>query len=436
MPVYSVRKLRKDISLKVPGSKSITNRALLIAALADGTSAIRGALESDDSMHFLECLISLGFECRRGKDDIYIRGLGGNIPKKRADIYVGSAGTAARFLTSMLAFSDGEYTVTSSEQMARRPMRELIAALIGMGAEFDFLGEEYSLPFRVRGIFFGNKGNNVKEYSVSINIDKSSQYLSALLMTAPMLKKDLKIRLEGSRKAKSYVDITMRMMKEFEVAVEYNGADEYLVRESVYEARRYDIEPDMSAACYFYAMAAANGISAVVQGVHGDIMQGDKKFLDVLCDMGCETEETPDGIMLTGNGTLKGIDVDMSDFSDQAMTLAAIAPFAESEVNIRNVGHIRNQECDRLMAINTALRKMGVETAVRDDGILIRPSKPAAADIETFEDHRVAMAFAVTGTVYGNINICNPQCCEKTFPEFFNILDLITEREINDEKDN
>ncbi|MDE6636393.1 MAG: 3-phosphoshikimate 1-carboxyvinyltransferase, partial [Lachnospiraceae bacterium] len=216
----------------------------------------------------------------------------------------------------------------------------------------------------------------------------------------------------------------------------YNGTDEYLVRKSVYEARRYDIEPDMSAACYFYAMAAANGISAVVWGVHSDIMQGDKKFLDVLCDMGCEMEETPAGIMLTGNGTLKGIDVDMSDFSDQAMTLAAIAPFAESEVNIRNVGHIRNQECDRLEAIDTALRKMGVETAVRDDGILIRPSKPAAADIETFEDHRIAMAFAVTGTVYGNINICNPQCCEKTFPEFFNILDLITEREIKDEKDN
>lgn len=440
MSVYRVKKLNKDIKVKVPGSKSITNRALLIAALADGASVIRGALNSDDSMHFLDCLKSLGFDCKNDGNDIYINGLGGKIPKKEAEIYVGSAGTAARFLTAMLAFSDGEYTVKSSEQMARRPMKELIVSLIEMGAEFEFLGEDYSLPFKVKGIYFAalneagendDKGAN-ECYSVSVNIDKSSQYLSALLMTAPMLKSSLRIRIEGSRKAKSYVDITVRMMREFGVPVENivnMDEDGYLVEKALYLAREYDVEPDMSAACYFYAMAAVNGVSAVVEGVHGDIMQGDKKFLDVLLDMGCEVKETPAGIMVTGNGRLRGIDVDMSDFSDQTMTLAAIAPFADGVVNIRNVGHIRNQESDRLMAIDTALKNMGVETAVREDGIFIRPSKPSAANIETFEDHRMAMAFAVAGTVYGNINICNPNCCEKTFPEFFDILDSITDME-------
>lgn len=485
MSVYSVKKLNKDIAVKVPGSKSITNRALLIAALADGDSVIRGALESDDSRHFLECLKTLGFDCKKDGNDIHINGLGGIIPKKEAEIYVGSAGTAARFLTAMLAFSDGEYTVRSSEQMARRPMRELIVSLMAMGSEFEFIGESYSLPFRVRGIYFAglnNAGNcdagaedignirdagddsNVRgtggvrgqgdvrdtddvredadaheDYVVSVNIDKSSQYLSALLMTAPMLKRNLRINIEGNRKAKSYVAITVRMMREFGVPVENvenTDGSGYLVEKAVYSARGYDVEPDMSAACYFYAMAAANGVSAVVEGVHGDIMQGDKKFLEVLRDMGCEVKETPGGIMVTGTGRLSGIDVDMSDFSDQTMTLAALAPFADGEVNIRNVGHIRNQESDRLAAIDTALKKMGVETAVREDGILIRSSKPSAADIDTFNDHRMAMAFAVTGTVYGNIRICNPNCCEKTFPEFFDILDSITGMEGYDEKDN
>lgn len=437
---YSVKKLNKDITVKVPGSKSITNRALLIAALADGLSVIKGALDCDDSRHFFECLGNLGFDCKKDGNDIYINGLGGAIPRKEAEIYVGSAGTAARFLTAMLAFSDGEYTVRSSEQMARRPMRELIVSLMGMGAEFEFLGEDYSLPFKVKGLYSAGSDDAgagdaasadddsgvYGDYSVNVNIDKSSQYLSALLMTAPMLKRNLRIKIEGNRKAKSYVDITVRMMREFGVPVVNTGGNSYFVEKSTYSARKYDVEPDMSAACYFYAMAAANGISAVVEGVHGNIMQGDIKFLDVLSDMGCGIKDTPAGIMVTGNGRLRGIDVDMSDFSDQTMTLAAIAPFADGDVNIRNVGHIRNQECDRLMAIDTALRKMGVETEIREDGILIRPSKPSDADIETFEDHRIAMAFAVTGTVYGNINICSPDCCEKTFPEYFDILDSIT----------
>jgi len=388
-------------------------------------------------MHFLNCIRELGFVCNQEGNDITIEGNAGRIPNKSAEIYVGSAGTAARFLTAMLAFSDGEYIIKSSEQMAKRPMKDLIISLISLGARFEFLGNEYAFPFKVKGLYYQGSNRtdeklsmsdepNPEQYTVTVNIDKSSQYLSALLMTAPMLSKDLVITLEGNRTAKSYVDITMKMMKSFGVNVECINENVYKVVKSEYRAMEYDIEPDMSAACYFYAMAAVNKVSATVNGVHEDMMQGDKKFINVLETMGCIVENSPQGIKVTGPEVLKGIDIDMSDFSDQTMTLAAIAPFGKSEVHIRNVGHIKNQESDRLAAIGKALTAMGIETFLEEDGIIIKPGKPQNAEIETFDDHRIAMAFAVTGTVYGNIRILNPQCCEKTFPEFFSVLDEIT----------
>jgi len=437
MSAYDVKKINKDIVVSVPGSKSITNRALLLAALANGTSTLKGALNSDDSMHFLNCIRELGFVCNQEGNDITIEGNAGRIPNKSAEIYVGSAGTAARFLTAMLAFSDGQYIIKSSEQMAKRPMKDLITALMSLGVRFEFLNEEYVFPFKVTGLYYQDSDLqnadrpdadrlNTDHYSVAVNIDKSSQYLSALLMTAPMLSKDLVITLEGNRTAKSYVDITMKMMKSFGVNVECINENVYKVVKSEYRAMEYDIEPDMSAACYFYAMAAVNKVSATVNGVHEDMMQGDKKFINVLETMGCIVENSPQGIKVTGPEVLKGIDIDMSDFSDQTMTLAAIAPFGKSEVHIRNVGHIKNQESDRLAAIGKALTAMGIETFLEEDGIIIKPGKPQNAEIETFDDHRIAMAFAVTGTVYGNIRILNPQCCEKTFPEFFSVLDEIT----------
>ena len=438
MSAYDVKKINKDIVVSVPGSKSITNRALLLAALANGTSTLKGALNSDDSMHFLNCIRELGFVCNQEGNDITIEGNAGRIPNKSAEIYVGSAGTAARFLTAMLAFSDGEYIIKSSEQMAKRPMKDLIISLISLGARFEFLGNEYAFPFKVKGLYYQGSNRtdekllmsdepNPEQYTVTVNIDKSSQYLSALLMTAPMLSKDLVITLEGNRTAKSYVDITMKMMKSFGVNVECINENVYKVVKSEYRAMEYDIEPDMSAACYFYAMAAVNKVSAVVTGVHNDMMQGDKKFLSVLETMGCIVENSPRGIKVAGPEVLKGIDIDMSDFSDQTMTLAAIAPFAKSDVHIRNVGHIRNQESDRLAAIGKALTAMGIEIFLEEDGIIIKPGKPQNAEIETFDDHRIAMAFAVTGTVYGNIRILNPKCCEKTFPEFFEVLSEITD---------
>lgn len=428
MTQYLVKSLNdNDIKVRVPGSKSITNRALLIAALADGRSLIKGTLRSDDSIHFLNSLISLGFEINETDEGIYIMGNGGDIPVRSGTIDVGSAGTAARFLTAMLALSDGVYTVNASPQMCRRPMSELLEVLEGLGASFEYLGEPYSLPFRVTGRCNPALNNiNMEEYSVSVSIDSSSQYLSALLMNAPMLKGRLKVRLTGKRKAKAYVAITEKIMESFGIDIENPSENEYVVPAAGYSGREYMCEPDVSAACYFYAMAAITGREAVVYDVYRTSMQGDIRFLDILESMGCEVYDTPDGAAVRGTGKLNGIEVDMGDCSDQTMTLAAIAPYASSKVTIRGVAHIRGQESDRLAAIADALERMGIDTREYEDGIRITPGKPQSAHIHTFGDHRMAMAFAVTGLMAEGIIIDDPECCAKTFPDYFRILDSIT----------
>lgn len=440
MSIYKVRKLiNNNIQVHVPGSKSITNRALLLAALGIGTSVIKGALCSEDSEYFLKCLGNLGFHIEELNDKIIIEGNSGDIPSKEAEIYVGSAGTAARFLTSMLALSDGEYIIRASEQMSRRPMRDLLEALETMGAQFTYLGEPYSLPLRVIGVLNKRlrdtqknscKSTKVKcEYNINLNIDKSSQYLSALLMTAPMLKSPVKIKLTGKRTALSYVDITIKMMSAFGVDVICDSQGSYMVSgSSEYKACEYRCEPDVSAACYYYAMAAMTGGSALVYGVFRNSLQGDIRFIDVLESMGCQVSEESNGVIVGGPkiGELKGIDIDMSDFSDQTMTLAAISPFANSDVIIRNVGHIRSQESDRLTAVKTELKRMKIECETWDDGIIIHPGSPSPATIETYNDHRIAMAFAITGLMAEGIRISNYECCRKTFPNYFEILDSLT----------
>ena len=428
MTQYLVKSLKdNDIKVRVPGSKSITNRALLIAALANGSSLLKGTLKSDDSVHFLNSLINLGFEINETYYGLYINGTGGDIPVKKGTINVGSAGTAARFLTAMLALSDGEYTVNASPQMCKRPMSELLEVLEGLGASFEYLEEPYSLPFKVTGRFNTKLNNDLQEeYEVAVNIDRSSQFLSALLMSAPMLKGKLKVSLTGGRKARSYVTITTKMMSDFGVNTTNPSEDVYIVDNAVYAGKEYICEPDVAADCYFYAMAAITGKEAVVYGVKRTSMQGDIRFLDILEKMGCEVYDTEDGVAVRGTGTLNGIEVDMSDCSDQTMTLAAIAPYAASKVTIRGVAHIRRQESDRLSAIADALERMGIETREYEDGIRITPGRPQSAHINSFEDHRMAMAFAVTGLMAEGIMIDNPQCCAKTFPEYFKILDDLT----------
>lgn len=423
---YIVKKLNHplDIRVTVPGSKSMTNRALLMAALSDGTTNLQGILFSDDSRYFLDALKALGFTVTFCEENhsASVTGCCGRIPKKTGAIYVGSAGTAARFLTAMLALSDGKYEILASEQMEKRPMLPLFEALQSMGAQFTYLKEAGHLPVRV-------KGCAAQTAEVSIDISKSTQFLSALLMTAVMLKDGLRIHITSEKTDGAYVRITREMMKQFGCIAQYDGHDYFIEKGQAYKAGTYVVEPDVSAACYFYAMAAATGGSAVVNHVHPGLMQGDMKFLDVLEQMGCFVEDTNEGIRVTGSSDgLNGVDVDMNDFSDQTMTLCAIAPFAKSETRIRNVSHISLQESDRLAAILHNLKSLGIRCEQEGDGLVVYPGTCRACEIETYEDHRMAMAFAIPGLLTDGVVIRNPLCCKKTFEGYFDVLDEITGR--------
>lgn len=411
-----------DISVSVPGSKSITNRALLMAALSDGVTQLDGVLFSDDSRYFIRSLQSLGFEVKADEQEkkVSVRGRCGTIPNKSGEIYVGSAGTAARFLTAMLGLSDGEYVIDCSGQMKTRPMAPLFEALESMGAHFSFPEKEYCLPARVCGAAgITNR--------VSLDISRSTQFLSALLMTAPMVKDGLHIHITSKKTDGAYIRITRKMMADFGCAAEYDGQDYHVAGGQSYHGGTYRIEPDVSAASYFYAMAAITGGRALVKHVHFDTTQGDIKFLGVLEKMGCVVEDTAGGIAVSGpkNGNLRGISLDMNDFSDQALTLAAIAPFAKEAVEINNIAHIRGQECDRIHAMAVNLSAMGITYEEREDGITIYPGKVQPCRIQTFDDHRVAMAFSLPGLLADGIVIENPMCCKKTFGEYFEILEQI-----------
>ena len=418
---------KPHIKVTVPGSKSITNRALLLAALSEGKSVLKGVLFSDDSRVFMKALQTLGYDVviDEEKAEVTMIGNGTHIPKREAEVYVGSAGTAARFLTAMLALSGGRYEMTSSEQMKGRPMRPLLMALESLGAQFTYQEKPYSFPFIIEG-----RTRNKSENKVFLNIDESSQFLSALLLSGVFCAEGFTVELTGKRDAKAYVKISMKMMEAFECHMKQCSENVYgILPGQSYQAREYQIEPDVSAACYFYAMAAVNGGSARVNHVHFDSTQGDIQFLKVLEQMGCHVRDEEAGIVLTApdDGTLRGITVNMSDFSDQTMTLAAVAAFAEGETVIHGVGHIRGQESDRLRAIGTELNRLGIHCEEREDGVLIQPgewncSESNPVEIETYEDHRMAMAFAVIGTRQPGIVIKNPLCCRKTFENYFEVL--------------
>lgn len=426
---YQVKTQHQKInwSVTVPGSKSMTNRALLMAALADGKTLLKGVLFSDDSRNFLGSLKSLGFEVVIDEQakEVTVTGLNGALPIKSGEIYVGSAGTAARFLTAMLALADGTFTINASEQMKKRPMKPLFDVLAKMGAGITYLENEGFLPIKIQGI--GPVSETDKMVHVKLDISKSTQFLSALMLISPMLKQGLYIEITSERKDGSYIRITRKMMEQFGAETKFDGTNYIMPSGISYKVGTYQIEPDVSAACYFYAAAALTGGRAVVENVTWDCMQGDLKFIRLLEQLGCSVKDTDCGIEVTGakNGKIKGITVDMKDFSDQTMTLAALAPFAEADVRIENIGHIRLQECDRLHAIAAELTRLGISCEEEETAITIHPGAPKAGIVQTYDDHRIAMAFALIGLRTEGIEIADPMCCKKTFEEYFDVLDKL-----------
>ena len=407
--------------VSVPGSKSITNRALLLAALAKGKSHLSGILLSDDSRHLISCLKELGFSLSLNEEarTVDICGEGGTLPKKQASLCVGSAGTAARFLTALTALSGGEYRIDASEQMRRRPMKPLLDTLKNAGAEFVFFGEENCFPFLVKGA-----GQAKKADGLSVNIDESSQFLSALMIAAGISDTPVRIGITGSH-GMSYIRMTAKMMESFGVPVKAEAEAVLTGGGNGYIAREYPVEADASAAGYFFALAAVTGSSVTVKGISRNSLQGDVAFADLLERMGCAVTELPEGLQVKGPGPgkLKGISADMHSFSDQAITLAALAPFADSPVTITGIGHIRRQESNRIAAMAAELSRMGIRAEELPDGITISPGKPQPALIRTYDDHRMAMGFALTGLMAEGIVIDDPLCCRKTFEDYFLVLE-------------
>ncbi len=425
-----IKKTPKPLTVRVPGSKSITNRSLLLAMLADGESTLHGVLFSDDSRHFLQCVQDLGFETTVDEATcvVTVKGLGGKIPCSEASLNVGSAGTAARFLTATLGVSEGIFHMDASEQMRKRPMAPLLSSLKELGCEITCEGEDGHFPFTLAAHGFGQD-------HISIDIGHSSQFLSALLIASTLSTEDFTIRVEGTH-GMAYIEMTREMMKQFGVRVERPAADCFRIcTGQQYNALDYQIEPDVSAACYFYAMAPLLGIPVCVEHVHFESLQGDVEFLHILEKMGCTAQETENGVLLlppagrTDAGAqvpaFHGITVDMSSCSDQAITLAAIAPFADSPTCIRGIGHIRFQESDRIHAICTELTRMGIRCEETQDSITIYPGMPQPCTVATYDDHRMAMGFALTGLRAEGIVIDDPGCCRKTFENYFEVLEQV-----------
>lgn len=406
-------------TVPIPGSKSITNRALLLAALAGGTSKLTGALFSDDTHYMGAALRSLGIQVTEDQKaaTFEVQAHGGTFPNPAADLFLGNAGTATRFLTAALCLGRGEYQVDGVARMRQRPIGDLLGALRALGAEIQ--AENECLPLRI-------KANGLRGGEVAIRGDASSQFLSALLMVAPLTAEGLHIKIDGPLYSQPYVTMTLEMMRQWGVQAESDELRTFTIPGGQsYGARDYVIEPDASGASYFFAAAAVTGGRIRVEHLGKDALQGDLDFVDILAKMGASVEKNHSYTEVTGTpgGILHGVDVDMNAISDTVMTLAAIAPFADAPVNIRNVAHIRGKETDRISALATELGRLGVQVEERHDGLTIYPAASLQpAKIHTYDDHRMAMSFAITGLRSRGIEILDPGCVAKTFPDFFERL--------------
>lgn len=409
-----------DAEIRVPGSKSVTNRALLVAALADGASSLHNPLFSDDSYWLMQALAKLGFEVHADEAEakVEIEGLRGIIPLAEVEIFVGNAGTVARFLPPFLALGRGPYRVDGSPRMRERPVADLVEAMRRLGAAVRYGEGEGRFPMVVRG--GGIRGGEAR-----VRGGQSSQFLSGLLMSAPYADEPVELEVEGELVSRPYVGITTGVMREFGVKAEEDSDGTFRVSPSHYEAREYTVEPDASGASYFVAAAAVSGGRVRVVGLGSGSSQGDARFAEVLEEMGCEAEYGEDHIEVRGPERLRGVDVDMNDISDTMMTLAAIAPFADGPTRITGVGHTRHQETDRISAVARELERLGVGVKEGPDGIEITPGQVRPATVRTYDDHRMAMAFALVGLMVPGVRIDNPACVTKTLPRYFDLLESL-----------
>jgi len=409
-----------DATATVPGSKSYTNRALIAAALAHGASILRNVLRSDDTRYMAQALNTLGIRVEElDETTLRVEGCGGVIPARSAELFVGNAGTAMRFLTAALCLGNGSFTIDGDERMRQRPIQDLLDGLAQLGADAVSTHGTGCPPVRVRA--GGLNGGTVRMPG-----DKSSQYFSAILLAAPYARGDVEVIPVGPLVSRPYVEMTAALMRDFGASIELAGDTMRVNCNRHYRGREYAVECDASAASYFFAAAAVTGGRVRVTGLSRSSLQGDVRFVDVLAEMGCSVTEgtTVDSspFIEVRGGRLRGVSIDMGDMSDVALTLAAVAVFAQGDTAITNVANMRIKETDRIAALATELRRIGQDVEELPDGLIIHPRPVRPARIHTYNDHRMAMSFAVIGLAAAGIVILNPECVSKTFPDFFERL--------------
>ena len=406
-----------DAVVRVPGSKSITNRALVCAALAQGDSEVQGALEADDTIAMVEGLQALGVEVTASWADqtIRVHGCAGRPPAELAFVDARLSGTTSRFLLPVAALGAGTARVDGSLGLRARPMGHAVEALRALGSTVAEVGEPGHLPLEVRdGPLAGGE--------VALPGDASSQFLSGLLLAGPAMRTGLTVRLTTELVSRPYVDMTTAVMEAFGVGVGRPDEGTWVVEPALYQGTAYAVEPDASAASYPFAAAAIVGGRVTVEGLGGGSLQGDLGFVDLLERMGATVERSAGSTTVVGTGRLHGIEADLSQLSDVAQTLAVVAAFADSPTRISGIGFIRGKETDRIGNVVAELRRAGIDAEEEPDGYVVRPGAVRPATVETYEDHRMAMAFALLGLRAPGIRIADPSCVAKTYPGFWSML--------------
>ena len=413
-----------------PGSKSLTNRALVLAALADGACELSNVLFADDTQVMLEGLKKLGFQLDidEANRTVRVAGRGGPIDRSEAEIFCGNSGTTIRFLTALCSLGTGKFVLDGVERMRQRPIGALTGMLKNLGVRAGGAPEAEGFP-PVHVDAHGLPGGHVRYGS-----EVSSQYLSAILMVAPYARNEIHVHLDAPQTSWPYVAMTMQLMDTFGVTPELirdpktNRPTKIVIPQGKYAATTYAIEPDASNASYFLALAALHpGSKVTIEGLGRASLQGDVGFADVLHRMGASLVFGKDFLTIKGSGTLEGIDVDLADMPDTAQTLAVVALFAQGETVIRGLHTLRVKETDRLAALRNELVKFGAEVEIEDDVLVINPpEEPKRAEVDTYDDHRMAMSFALAGTKVHGVVIKDAQCVNKTYPQFFDDLAKVT----------
>jgi len=409
---------QKYAEVTVPGSKSYTHRMLIAAALSNGSCVLHNPLESEDTMLTLEALQQLGVQIEKEANGCTVFGRNGLLDATEKPLDLGNSGTSMRLLTAAVALGQGTYILTGTQRMQQRPLKDLMDGLNQIGVQARSLKNSGFPPVKVMGA-------KIEGGDIQLDCSISSQFLSALLLIGPYTEKGVEITVTAGPVSRPYVDITLDVMQKFGVTVERNAYDRFSISgEQTYQAGSYSVEPDCSQAGYFWAAAAVTGSTVKVKGISTDSRQGDIRFVEILDAMGCKIIENSDGIEVCG-GPLVAVKTDMADMPDLVPTLAVVAAFASGTTVLKNVAHLKEKESNRLAAVVNELAKMGIEADYDDRALIIAGGQPHGAEIETYNDHRIAMSFAVAGLKVNGIFIRDESCVNKSFPGFWDVFNTL-----------